>query len=229
MIAFDVASNGADTAASPLAWNHTVTGANCVLVVVVHCQASASLPSCSAVTFNGVAMTKARADTNSGSIDKIETSIWLLHNPATGTHSISASFSGGTSPRATGEATSYTGCKQTSTADAHNGGSGTSTGDKTVAVTTIANNCWVVGGGMAIAGGSPSVAADQTSRASSTLGASDAGATRIEDLNGVKTPAGSQTMGFTMGGTTFRAYSMSFVSIAPLVAQGGGFFRMMGR
>ena len=221
-ISFDVASNGADDSSSPLAWNHTIKNSDCLLVVTITTGSLTSPAVTSAVTAGGVSMVKVRADQNTAATgSKIETSMWLLQNPPTGTISISASYSGGSTPHANGMACSYLGAQRSSYGDANNGTNGTTTGDKTVSVTTVMDNCWVVGGGQNLAGTGATLTADQTTRVNSSYAppGSETNVIRMEDTNGVVTPPGATTVGFVTGGTLNQSYALSFVSIAPALVK----------
>ena len=76
------ATSSASAITAPLAFNHTVSGADRVLLVGIAGVDSADV---SAITFNGVSLTKAVEETSGYG----ENSIWYLLNPDTGTHSIS--------------------------------------------------------------------------------------------------------------------------------------------
>ena len=216
-IFYDTSAISTDQTSSPLTWNHTiVAGPNILLVVGITLASITSQPSTSAVTYNGVSMTKARSDQQGAISELLETSVWFLFNPSTGTNQISATFSGGASPHAAGSSSSYVGAQKSNTADASNGTTGTTTGDKTVSVTTVSDNCWIFGVCINTSTTSPTAAADQTSRQNVTLDTTTAGIMRIEDTNQGQTPAGAKTVGFTIGaGVAELGYSMTFASFAP--------------
>lgn len=219
-IAFDAASTVADTATSPATVSHTTTGTDRMLVigVVVSNNSAAATGTATAVTYNGVALTKVRTDTRAQASTSYETSIWMLANPASGSNTVSITFSGGTAPRCTAVVSSYTGVLQGSFADAVNGNSGTTAGDQTLSVTTTVDNCWIFGIGVNSAASGASVTADQTSRASGNMAAALATNMRGEDTNAVQTPAGAHTVGFTMAGTTNKGWAMSFAAFRPALA-----------
>lgn len=218
-IALDTSAVSTDQTTSPITWNHTCTGSNLMLVVGI-ALIDTGTPSADAVTYNGVSMTKARSDivTSGGTLHQ-ETSVWLLHNPATGSNSISVTATLGASGHGAGASASYTGVNQSSTADASGGTSGTTSGVKSFTVTTVADNCWIFAVGLSEAALSPTITATQTSRQSRTMASADASIMRIEDTNAAQTPAGAKNMGFTVGGTSFFGYTMTGASFAP--ATGG--------
>jgi hypothetical protein len=210
-IAFDYATTSTVKTASPITWNHTVgSGANTLLIVGCNLY-SATQPTATAVTFNGVSMTKIRADQKSSIVGDFETSVWFIHAPASGTYQVSVAATLGTSPSAGCISVSYTGAQQIDTADASNGSTGNGSGDKTFIVTTVADNAWVFAVGANKAGGpTPSITADQTSRGSILTTAR----TSAEDTNSVVTPAGNTTMGFTIAGAS-PYWAMTGASFAP--------------
>lgn len=213
-IALDATAVSTDQTTSPITWNHTVTGANPLLVVGVVLTATTSAPTATGVTYNGVAMTLARADTHNTASSIIESSVWLLGNPPTGTNQVSVSFSNGTLPHGAGVSASYTGAQSSSVADAVGGANGTVSGDQTFTVTTIADLCWVFAVGINAATTSPTLVADQTSRGTVNLAATISAILRGADTNTAKTPAGIQTMGFTVGGTGLADWAFTGASFA---------------
>lgn len=217
-IALDVSATSTSQTSSPITWSHTCTGSNLLLTVGITLQAVTSFPTASAVTYNGVSMTKARADTfDAGAFGKLESSVWLLHAPATGSNTVSVTFTGGTSPSGVGSSTSYTGAQQSDTADASNGTTGNTTGDKTFTVTTVSDNCWIYVVGMNAATTTPTLAADQTSRGTVSWTGAVADIVRAEDTNAAQTPAGAKTVGLTVGASFGeKGYVITGASFAPL-------------
>jgi hypothetical protein len=223
-IALDATATSAESATSTLAWNHVVgaAGANRLLSVGI-VTIGTSQPTVTAVTFDGVAMTKARADqVDDGEGSYIESSVWILKNPNTGTKSISATITN--NEYAGGVSASYTGCSQTSVADAVGGKIGTtSAGSQSFTVTTVADNCWI----FAVGTGWVSCAAKQTSRGTVAIFYGEL-VVRGEDTNAAQTPAGEKTMGFTlcayqlcwaMSGASFAPVAAASISIPVLEAQ----------
>lgn len=212
-IALDVAASSTDQTASPITWNHTVgNGANSFLAVGVGLFGS-SQPTATAVTYGGVSMTKARGDQQAASIDFLESSIWFLFNPLPGTNQVSVTASN--VQHAAGTSVSYFNVKQTSVADAVNGNTGTTTGDKTFTVTTVADSCWIFLTGINCAGTVPTLVADQTSRGTVSLGSLIASLTRTSDTNAAK-PGGANTVGMTVGASAAEdGYAISAASFAP--------------
>lgn len=215
-IAFDAAGVvTSEKTSSPFTWSHTVgNGDNRFIVVgVIIYKSFSGIPSISAVTCGGVAMTHAKTESSSHDI----TSIWVLKNPASGANTISVTASNVS--YALGASASYTGCDQVSAADAIAGTHGSGTGDKSVTVTTVADNCWCFAVGSRSIGsfaGDPPTAL-QASRASYTGGTFGYVNIRIEDSNGPKTPAGNVSMGFNIGSDSVT-YSISAISFAPVAS-----------
>jgi hypothetical protein len=218
-ISLDVAASSAVSTSGTLAWNHTVgSGENRLLVVGIAAYGLSYQPSVSAVTFNGVSMTRARYDQAEQSSYYLETSVWILKNPDSGTHSISATV-GGTNAESGGVSVSYAGCAQTNSPDAVNGANGTTTGgDQSFNVTTSADNCWIFAVGALRKASSATIAALQTSRGNVDIHTT-AVKMRAEDTNAAQTPAGAKSVGFTLS-TSNTKWCMSGASFAPYVSGG---------
>ena len=105
---FDATSEAEHTgAASPLAWAHTCTGNNLILIVGISARGS-NHPS--AITYNAVGMTK--LDDVTTLSPQITVQLWYLIDPATGSNSISVTHAG--TPEIAGGAMSFTGVHQVS-------------------------------------------------------------------------------------------------------------------
>lgn len=216
-IALDTSAVSTDQTASPLTWTHTCTGSNLVLVVGVSLTSQVSQPSATAVTYAGVAMTQVGSSNQRGAATSfIETSMWVLFAPPQGANTVSVTASLGTTPHLGGASVSYTGARQKGGADANSSATGTATGDQTLTVATVVDNCWIAAFGMNTAASGPTIAADQTSRQTLTFASTIPALFRLEDTNAAKTPPGAQTVGFTMGATlTEDGWLINAVSLAP--------------
>lgn len=184
-IAFDAYTDGGALApgSSPLAWNHTCTGSDRLLLVAV--SIGAAVNTITGVTYNGVALTKLITTDFNGSIGVLE--IWGLVNPASGTNSISVAFTGSQFMGAS--AVSYTGVKQSGLPDASNYTdiAGVSSSSITTAVTTVAATTWIVAATYSNTG-TPSAGTNQTAR-----GTTATRATMLGDTNANQSP-GSNSM-----------------------------------
>ena len=105
-------SSGAKVSnATSLSWNQAVSGSNTALLVGVSVGQNGDGALSASVTYNGVAMTllKTVHDNNQpdGFLD-----VFGLANPASGTHSVAVSVSGGTPAEITGGSESFTGVSQ---------------------------------------------------------------------------------------------------------------------
>lgn len=217
-IAFGSAATSSTSSSNTLSWNQTIGSGyqNLLLVVGVVTYGDSDTPSCSSVSYNSVAMTKARSDYKANGDDEVETSIWVLPHPATGTHPFSASFSNNHSARAV--SCYYTGCQQLTIPDSVGGKTGTGTGTENISLTTQSNNCWLFAVGLAESNWI--VGLDTGSGATSRgNGSVDGilGEMRAEDSNGPKTPAGSYSIGFDISGFLMSVWAMSAISIAPFI------------
>lgn len=141
-IAFDATSNGTAGAGTSLSVNHTCTGSNRILWVNGQVQNPVGAVTC---TYNGVSMTSVDSPAIDGHANNVQTWLFYLIAPATGTNSIvlTAATSGDNFYIS---AASYTGAAQSSVPDAHAFVQNTvATTSTTLTVTTVANNCWLVG------------------------------------------------------------------------------------
>lgn len=192
-IAFDASSTGTKaTTVASITWNHSCTGVNRILFVSAQALGSGSL---SGVTYNNVAMTEA---TTLGNIGTGILKLFYLINPASGSNAVVVSSATNT---IWGSASSYTGVDQSSPIDNTATNSNTSTSIAT-SVTTIANNCWVVG-------------AVETDASASTAGASTVrrngnDSNAIGDSNAAQTPAGSVTLTFNCSNGANKLIVASF-------------------
>lgn len=213
-IAYVASSKSGQKTSSPFTWSHAVAdGTNRILVVgiiIINNAFPPSQPTVSAVTYNGVSMTRARYDQQSSAFAKYESSIWLLHAPAIGTNTVSVTASN--LSYAEGFAADYTGAQQSSTADASAGANGNGSGSKTASVTTIADNCWCVGTVISSTSiGTPSHTKRQENSSSGIMG-------MLEDSNAAKTPAGAVAIGSNFAFSS--DYAISACSFAPAAVAG---------
>lgn len=218
-IAIDNVTTAATVGTSPLTWTHTVSNGTSILLVVgiVAKSEVGTQATTTAVTYGGVSMTKARADQNTTNNE--ESSIWMLFNPTRGANLISATLTlGAAGQRAGGVSVSYKNAQQSSTADAVNGSTGSGVGDKTVAVTTVANNCWIFAIGVNSCTVSPSITSDQNPRGNSTsLTVSGNGYLMQCEDTYILGAAGAKTVGFTMAaGTGTAQWCFTAASFAPV-------------
>ncbi|KKL22510.1 hypothetical protein LCGC14_2434730, partial [marine sediment metagenome] len=138
-IAFDATANGQDSNVSSLTWSHTCTGADLVLIVGVSTRGDDGDAVPDGVTYNGVAMTLIDGQ---GFATVLFSSLWQLKAPATGANNVVVSWTTNT-VRVVGGSMSFTGVDQTNPIDASNKATGNSTAPS-VAVTTVADNAWIV-------------------------------------------------------------------------------------
>jgi hypothetical protein len=216
-IAFDAQSTGnSSTIATTVA--HTCTGTNLILWVSVQIYKAASSQGDNlvGVTYNGVAMTQ---------INKISRDapdgyqyLYALINPATGTNNIVATANT-SQDQLTVKGTSYTGARQSSVPDATTTANGSAVTTLTTTVTTIADNCWLVGSFIKDTSGNFTAGANTTIRNTTSQFVA-------VDSNSAQTPAGSKSM--TCTGSS-GVYSALMASFAPFVPQStaGNFFEFM--
>ncbi len=136
-IALDSTStSGVGSYVNTLSWNHTIgSGANRVLVVGIYTYYGLNV---TGITFNGVAMTASATASRTAAC----VSTWFLVAPATGTHSITVSYSG--YEYTWGGATSFSGVDQTSPINATGTATGYSFNNITNSVTPLVDSCFVL-------------------------------------------------------------------------------------
>ena len=164
-LAHDASSVRTPTSGTSASWSHTCTGSDRVLFVTIESyRASDGGYTPTSVTYNGVSMTKI-VDTLYGNGDKERITVWGLIAPATGSNTISVSFSANQA-EIVATADSYTGADQTT---AWSATPKTDTTDNTtsysVTVTDGATGDLVYGGIANFNGGTPTWGAGQTQRA----------------------------------------------------------------
>lgn len=138
-VVFDAKSTGSsDPESSTLTWSHTCTGDNRLLVVTVGESRNVTV---TGVTYNGVALTKAK-ELDGGGGGNDYASIWYLIAPDTGTNDIVVTYSGSiTVPRAGGA--SFTNALQTAVLGATNSVGGTAQ-NKSLALTTTEDGSVII-------------------------------------------------------------------------------------
>lgn len=212
-IAFDTSQqekNVTGGGAGPSTTSYTVTGSNTILFRTIRVDSNATVTACS---YNGVAGTLLDSAV---AIDNatVTSYLYMWVGPAAGAHNFSLTVSGAANVEAT-EA-SYTGANQSGQPDAKTTGGTTATGDPaTISLTTVADNCWIVGSAVNLAE-SPITANTNATIRQTVTGANNV----LFDTNGAQTPAGVKSMLFNnSGGFTIQALMASF---APAGGGGGG-------
>lgn len=208
MIAFDTAIEGTATSTS-LTYAHTCTGTNLVLIVFVFTYGIAGRDSITGVTYNGVAMTQVPTNGKQQSIagDQYGYCYYLV-NPASGANNVVVSMSESATIR--GLSLSYTGVKQTGQPDASGKKTTQGTTSITNAVTTVADNSWLVVGASGHDVGAPVASTGVTSRYSID------GVTMVGDSGAAITPAGSFSQTLTSGSN--EKFNMLQISISPILS-----------
>lgn len=213
-IALDTSTDIGGVTATSLTGSHTCTGANLILWVVVR----KFVDDVTSVTYNGDAMTQAVKKQGTGSsLGHIY--LYYLINPDTGAHDVVVNAS--TSGFIAAFATSYTGASQTGQPDATSSTSQNGVGSGSnyaQSVTTVADNCWVVGGFHCTGTGTNMAAgANTTERQKRSTTATLA----MYDSNGAVTPAGVRTLNASVSSGSQDWWS-AIASFAPDTGGGGG-------
>lgn len=224
-INFDATSKGTSSASTTTTVSHTCTGTNLILVVGVEIVTVAAT-TITGITYNGVVMTSIY-NYITPATSRVLAYFYLI-NPATGAHNIVVSYSA-TDPDAAVVAMSYTGTNQISFPDnkAKSDLGPALHSSITQAVTTVANNCWLVGftweeeDKVLTAGANTTQRNDQKNAVN---GDHLAGS----DSNAAETPAGSFSLTTNMAGSPTNYYSMMVASLAPVPPPSqGNFFMLM--
>lgn len=221
-IKFDATAQSGDTVASPVTWSHTIgTNDNRLLLVAISVVGASAAGTCTAVTYNGVSMTKLQTTTNSdlGNNWFIESTVWGLLNPATGVHTVSATITAPSAPDYGGSSVSYYNVNQSLTMDATQSNTGTTTGALTPAITTVNPGAWIFSHLLTQedGGSASSRVSNKTDRQTQGLASNLNGGDTTTDTNGVVSP-GSNTISYTYtGGSGATAYlwANTMVSVAP--------------
>lgn len=176
-IAFDAGSNNVPP--TNTSWSHTCTGSNRILF----CTGRAPTTDPTAISYNSGALTKTR---NSLSFDSGFCFHWYRIAPdASG--ALTIAITGPTNPSAVG--LSYTGALQSGVPDASNTASVSGANALAVTVTTVLDNCWVVGSATDTNG-----AGVTSAGANTTLRATVNNSMKGYDNGGPQTPAGAVTL-----------------------------------
>lgn len=193
-IARDTFTDSQSSTSSPLTFSHTCTGVDLVLWVTI-VKNSGDLVT--GVTYNGVTMTQASKFETDGSRFIY---LYYLINPATGSNTISVSFSDSSNCR--GQAVSYTGCDQTTQPDAVATNSATSTTSLSQNLTSTVDGDWGICIGRST-GGEVTGLTNLTA-----LGALDS--YRTLDSNGDLGTSGTETLAFQGGasGDVFGIFAL---------------------
>lgn len=193
----------------PLVYNITPSGANTILLVGIFTyQADASDPT--AVTFNGNAMTQMLKVVNTTTA--VRYYVYGILNPTSGAHAISISFNNGNNTYIRSTAAVYSDVNQSLTPDASatNSYQGGAAASLSQAITTVADNCWIVGLGASNTFSSFTNLTQEVLKDNAAWG----------DY-GPQTPAGSRTITVNSSPNSTQM-GLLLLSLKPFVAGGGG-------
>lgn len=206
-IAFDAKAESSVTSTS-LTYSHTCTGSNLILWVGVVTYGNA-LDHVTGVTYNGVAMTRTTNGFNNNSASGPAVYLYYLVNPSTGANNVVISVD--SSRLIIGLSASYTGAAQSGQPDnsaTNQTASGTSL---SVSLTTVADNCWLVGMMDVNNGTALTAGANTTLRQQDTTSGQNSNG--LFDSNGAKTPAGSYSLACSW--TSAQRAAMCIASFSP--------------
>jgi Tfp pilus assembly protein PilX len=215
-VTYDTASSGTSASnTSTLSWSHTVANQSSrVLVVGVTAKNNTSATcNASTVTYNGAAMTKISQNVTS-TTPYVCASLWYLDNPASGTHTVSVTWSASLTNKSGGAVGLY-GVKAGGP-EASSSSSSTS-GATSTSLTTLTSNAWVVdvfGSGSAANNLAP--AAGQTVRWTQDSGAAESSGTSTKPVSA----PGSTSVTWTQTGVTrSAAVAAAFAPLGDLADQ----------
>jgi len=204
-IAYDNATHSGFLNATTNTLSHSCSGSDRTLMVYIY----STIDNVTGVTYNGVSMTFVEKMLMVGAAAGQYIHEYILINPATGANNIVVSSSSGLGGYISG--VSYTGTDQTTQPDNSAKQVVSSTTSLTTSLTTVADNCWLVG--YAYHNGAVVAGTDTTLRGGS------ASVLQAIDSNGAKTPAGSFSLNTTRSPADFAGHVIA--SIKPVAA--GGF------
>lgn len=211
-IAIDATSEGFANSTT-LSFSHTCTGSNRLLLVSYFTFPNAD--AVSGITYATVPMTKlATLAADAGGVE----TIYGLIAPAIGANNIVFTISPSSQVFAT--AASYTGVSQTGLPDNFTTNTGTAT-SLTTALTTIADNCWIVFGGREN-GGTIGAGTNTSLRIANSTSPDCA----LFDTNAAQTPAGSHSVQTTNAAS--KTFFHAVVSIAPVATAVTHFLSLVG-
>lgn len=196
-------------------WSHTITGSNPFLIVsVTYTFGTGTTPSVTALTYNGVSLTKinrlSRANSNG---TPVFNEVWFLAAPATGAHNVSYTITGDTFSPKLG-ASSFTGVDQSTPIGVTATGSGATT-TATTNITTVTDNSLVYEGfswefmpNTATAGKTPLY--------NSNTGTDDIGASSYE----ISTTHGAYSNTYTLSSSnsSINSWASNIVEVKPVAA-----------
>lgn len=223
-LAFDSTSKSDDFITSPVTWSHTCSDTANLLLVAISVVGSSNTGTCTAVTYNGVSMTKIKTTTNSNVPNSwyIESTVWGLLEPASGTNTVSATITAPTAPDYGGSSVSYYNAKQSLTMDATVSNTGTTSGLLTPSITTVNPGAWIFSHILTNEDGSSasSRVSNKTDRQTQGLASNLNGGDTTTDTDGVVSP-GSNSISYTYtggSGATTYIWANTMVSIAPALS-----------
>jgi len=207
-LAIDAVTDASGSGAGPFAWSHTCAGSDRVLLVGISYYDSAD--TVSALTYNSVAMTVVPSSTVSNG--QYTSTLYRLIAPATGSNTVSVTFTGGVFDFKAGSV-SFTGADQTTPLGTANTATGSST---TPSVTVTSATGEIVLDNLTIVhSGTLSVDGSQTQRWNGTGAAGFIkGAASTED--------GSTSTTMSWSNSTSQAWAISGVSVKPVASAAAG-------
>uniref|UniRef100_A0A6H1ZT25 Uncharacterized protein n=1 Tax=viral metagenome TaxID=1070528 RepID=A0A6H1ZT25_9ZZZZ len=202
-ITFDAQSASAYSSTTTLTWSHICTGSDRLLVAGIYAGADSTM----SVTYGGVSMTQINRLLMTGAAAGQYIYLFYLLSPATGANNVVSTS--GTAVGMYGAGSSYAGAKQSAQPDASaTQATATSQTTLTTSLTTVADNCWVVG--HAYSGNAVTAGTNTTLRTGSVT------ALRMLDTNAAQTPAGSHSIQTTQTPAEFIGHCIA--SFAPIVS-----------
>ncbi len=191
--------------------SHTCTGSNLILFAGVSFNTADG--TITGATYNGVGMTEVTRQAVGGVPGTQTVALFYLVAPATGSNTLAVT---GTASAPTLIGSSYTGAKQTGIPDASASTNSASATSISQAVTTVADNSWVVAIVRDTAGTVSNTGSVSTSRDATTY---------FWDTNAAKTPAGGVTASYS---GSSGAWAVIVASFAPFTIASTNHSLLMG-
>lgn len=227
-IAVDATSAAANVTTISSTHSHTTTGTNLIMIFAVSAAINNANQIVSTITYNGDSATKIDAQTNATPIAR-DTELWYLIAPDTGTHDVVVTFANEPSDFFSVGVTTYTGAKQSAQPDAsaksENSANATSISQ---ALTTVADNSWIVGAGTNLANGNANMAEAGSFLRQQIYERVPTGGYELVQLdsNGSKTPAGAYSQGWSWTGNAQSQIVVASIAPAADAAVGAQILRI---
>lgn len=215
-IALDATSSAANVNAISTTFAHTNTGSNLYMSYALSAATTNTNQTVSTITYNAVGATSIDVQNDNATNNRI-TELWYQVGPATGANNVVVTYANQPGSFFNVGVASYSGVSQTGQPDAFgkNTSGASNVTSMAKSITTVADNCWIVGAACNLANGT-STAGDSGTTLRQSIYQRVAGGYELFQLdsNGAKTPAGAYSTGYNWTGNAQA--NIVVASIAPV-------------